>query len=192
MPASRGGITVIDLSKRYGEQTALDGVSLEVQPGSVHGLLGPNGAGKTTMVRILSTLVAPDGGRAIVSGHDVVTDAAAVRREIGLTGQFTAVDELLTGRETLEMLGRLLDLDRREARTRADELLERFELSDARDRRVSTYSGGMRRRLDLAASLVVSRRSCSSTSPPPASIHAAASPYGARSASSQPAARRCC
>jgi ABC-2 type transport system ATP-binding protein len=153
--APSGGITVVDLAKTYGEQRALDGVSLQVAPGTVHGLLGPNGAGKTTMVRILATLVAPDRGHAIVSGHDVVTDAAAVRREIGLTGQFTAVDELLTGRETLEMLGRLLDLGRRAARTRANELLERFDLADARDRRVSTYSGGMRRRLDLAASLVV-------------------------------------
>ncbi len=155
MTASTGGITVTDLSKHYGEQVALDGVSLDIPPGAVHGLLGPNGAGKTTMVRILSTLVAPDGGRAMVSGHDVVTDAAAVRHEIGLTGQFTAVDALLTGHETLEMLGQLLDLGRRGARTRADELLERFDLADARDRRVATYSGGMRRRLDLAASLVV-------------------------------------
>jgi ABC-2 type transport system ATP-binding protein len=151
-----GGIIVIDLAKRYWDTVALDGVSLEVPPGAVHGLLGPNGAGKTTMVRILATLVTPDRGRAIVSGHDVVADAAAVRREIGLTGQFTAVDELLTGRETLEMLGRLLDLRPRDARARADELLDRFDLADARDRRVSTYSGGMRRRLDLAASLVVS------------------------------------
>jgi ABC-2 type transport system ATP-binding protein len=108
------------------------------------------------VVRILATLTAPTRGRAIVAGHDVVTDAAAVRREIGLTGQFTAIDELLTGRETLHMLGRLLDLGRREARVRADELLARFDLTDAGDRRVSTYSGGMRRRLDLAASLVVS------------------------------------
>jgi ABC-2 type transport system ATP-binding protein len=152
---STGGLTLIDLAKAYGEHRALDGVSLEVAPGSVHGLLGPNGAGKTTIVRILATLAAPDSGRAIVSGHDVVADAAAVRREIGLTGQFTAVDELLTGRETLEMLGQLLDLGRRAARSRADELLEQFNLADGRDRRVSTYSGGMRRRLDLAASLVV-------------------------------------
>jgi ABC-2 type transport system ATP-binding protein len=156
LKASRGRITVIDLVKAYGQQLALDGVSLEVAPGSVHGLLGPNGAGKTTMVRILATLLAPNGGRAIVSGHDVVSDSEAVRREIGLTGQFTAVDELLTGREMLEMLGRLLGLVRREARSRANELLERFDLAEARDRRVSTYSGGMRRRLDLAASLVVS------------------------------------
>jgi ABC-2 type transport system ATP-binding protein len=156
LKASRGRITVIDLVKAYGQQLALDGVSLEVAPGSVHGLLGPNGAGKTTMVRILATLLAPNGGRAIVSGHDVVSDSEAVRREIGLTGQFTAVDELLTGREMLEMLGRLVGLVRREARSRANELLERFDLAEARDRRVSTYSGGMRRRLDLAASLVVS------------------------------------
>jgi ABC-2 type transport system ATP-binding protein len=154
--ASRGGITVIDLGKEYGETVALDGVSLGISPGGVHGLLGPNGAGKTTMVRILATLIAPTRGRALVAGHDVVADADAVRREIGLTGQFTAVDELLTGRETLDMIGRLLGLSRGEARSRATELLERFDLADAGDRRVATYSGGMRRRLDLAASLVVS------------------------------------
>jgi ABC-2 type transport system ATP-binding protein len=152
---SRGGITVTDLAKAFGETRALDGVSLEVAPGRVHGLLGPNGAGKTTIVRILATLVRPDAGRAIVSGHDVVADAAAVRREIGLIGQFTAVDELLTGRETLEMLGQLRDLRGREARARADELLDQFGLAESGDRRLSTYSGGMRRRLDLAASLVV-------------------------------------
>jgi ABC-2 type transport system ATP-binding protein len=154
--ASRGGITVIDLGKEYGETVALDGVSLGISPGGVHGLLGPNGAGKTTMVRILTTLIAPTRGQALVAGHDVVADADAVRREIGLTGQFTAVDELLTGRETLDMIGRLLGLSRGEARSRATELLERFDLADAGDRRVATYSGGMRRRLDLAASLVVS------------------------------------
>jgi ABC-2 type transport system ATP-binding protein len=153
--ASTGGITVIDLGKEYGEHVALDGVSLSIAAGGVHGLLGPNGAGKTTMVRILATLVAPTRGRAFVAGHDVVADADAVRREIGLTGQFTAVDELLTGREMLDMVGRLLGFARGTARSRASELLERFDLADAGDRRVATYSGGMRRRLDLAASLVV-------------------------------------
>jgi ABC-2 type transport system ATP-binding protein len=148
--ASRGGITVDELGKDYGGQTALDGVSLSIAPGSVHGLLGPNGAGKTTMVRILATLIAPSRGRAVVSGHNVVNDGEAVSREIGLTGQFTAVDEQLTGRETLDMLGRLLGLGRREARDRAIELLDRFDLGDAGGRRVATYSGGMRRRLDLA------------------------------------------
>src|SRR2546423_2959559 len=144
--------------KRFGETTALAGVDLDVAEGMVFGLLGPNGAGKTTLVRVLATLLAPDAGRAQVFGRDVVHDAAAVRRLIGLTGQFAAVDEILTGRENLQMFGRLFDLTTEEARRRADDLLERFDLADAADRPARTYSGGMRRRLDLASSLLTQPR----------------------------------
>jgi daunorubicin resistance ABC transporter ATP-binding subunit len=138
----------------FGDIVALDGLDLEVQAGTVFGLLGPNGAGKTTLVRILSTLLRPTGGRATVLGRDVVAEPLAVRRRIGLAGQFAAVDEELTGRENVEMVGRLSRLPGSEARARAGEVLERFGLAQAADRRVSTYSGGMRRRLDLGASLV--------------------------------------
>jgi ABC-2 type transport system ATP-binding protein len=137
-----------------GQVRALDGLSLAVQPGSVHGLLGPNGAGKTTLIRVLSTLLRPDGGTARVAGVDVRTDPAAVRARIGLAGQSAAVDEVLTGRENVEMVGRLYGLSRRQARRRASQVLERIRLEEAADRQVKTYSGGMRRRLDLAASLV--------------------------------------
>ncbi len=140
--------------KRFGETVALDGAGLEVPGGMVFGLLGPNGAGKTTLVRILATLLAPDAGRAEVLGHDVVREPAAVRELIGLTGQFAAVDELLTGRENLEMFGRLFKMSRERARRRAGELLERFDLTKAADRPTRTYSGGMRRRLDIASSLL--------------------------------------
>jgi ABC-2 type transport system ATP-binding protein len=133
---------------------ALCGVDFEARAGSVLGLLGPNGAGKTTAVRILATLLEPDGGKARVTGLDVVEDAAALRAKIGLAGQYAAVDENLTGFENLEMVGRLYHMPRQEARTRADELLDRFELTDAAKRPAKTYSGGMRRRLDLAAALV--------------------------------------
>ena len=143
-----------DLAKRFGPVRALDGIDLSVREGTVFGLLGPNGAGKTTMVRVLSTLLRPDRGRAWVGGHDVVREADRVRRLIGLTGQYAAVDELLSGRENLSMLGRLLGMRGAEARRRADELLEAFGLAEAAGRLVKTYSGGMRRRLDLAASLV--------------------------------------
>ncbi|MGI9098854.1 MAG: ATP-binding cassette domain-containing protein [Solirubrobacteraceae bacterium] len=139
---------------RFGDVVALDGLDLEVQAGTVFGLLGPNGAGKTTLVRILATLLRPTAGRASVLGHDVVAEPLAVRRRIGLAGQFAAVDEELTGRENVEMVGRLYRLSGAEARARAGEVLERFALVEAADRRVSTYSGGMRRRLDLGASLI--------------------------------------
>ncbi len=142
------------LVKRFGQTTALAGVDLAAKQGSVLGVLGPNGAGKTTAVRILATLIKPDAGRAAVAGFDVVHDAPKVRSVIGLTGQFAAVDEDLTGTENLVLIGRLLDLSRREAKRRARMLLERFELSAAAGRLARTYSGGMRRRLDLAASLV--------------------------------------
>jgi ABC-2 type transport system ATP-binding protein len=137
-----------------GEVRALDGLSLAVQPGSVYGLLGPNGAGKTTLIRVLSTLLPPDGGTARVAGADVRTDPAAVRARIGLAGQSAAVDEVLSGRENVELVGRLYGLPRRQARQRASEVLERIRLAEAADRQVKTYSGGMRRRLDLAACLV--------------------------------------
>src|SRR3954469_9344947 len=142
------------LKKRFGDTQALDGVDLAARQGTVLGVLGPNGAGKTTAVRILATLLRPDGGHATVGGLDVVRDAAKVRREIGLTGQYASVDETLTGTENLVLIGRLLDLSRRDAKARARELLGLFDLEAAADRRAKTYSGGMRRRLDLAASLV--------------------------------------
>ncbi|MBD0292543.1 MAG: ATP-binding cassette domain-containing protein [Jiangellaceae bacterium] len=147
-------IWVEGLVKRFGETTALNGVDLGVRTGTVLGLLGPNGAGKTTAVRVLSTLLKPDAGRATVGGYDVVRDANQVRQLIGLTGQYAAVDELLTGTENLLLIGRLLGMPRGKAKARARELLADFGLSEAADRAAKTYSGGMRRRLDLAASLV--------------------------------------
>jgi ABC-2 type transport system ATP-binding protein len=143
------------LRKRYGDTVALDGLDLAVPPGTVCGLLGPNGAGKTTAVRILATLLRPDGGRAQVAGLDVARQAARVRERIGLTVQHDAVDEILTGRQNLDLFGRLFHLSPREARRRAGELLEQFGLAGAGDRLVKTYSGGMRRRLDLAAGFVL-------------------------------------
>ncbi|WP_329068540.1 ATP-binding cassette domain-containing protein [Amycolatopsis sp. NBC_01480] len=142
------------LVKHFGETKALDGVDLEVPFGKVVGVLGPNGAGKTTAVRILATLLKPDSGHATVGGYDVVKDPVRVRGLIGLTGQYASVDEDLNGTENLMLIGRLLDYSRADARARARELLERFELTDAAKRPVRTYSGGMRRRIDLAASLV--------------------------------------
>jgi ABC-2 type transport system ATP-binding protein len=142
------------LSKRFGPVRALDGIDLEQPAGTVLGMLGPNGAGKTTMVRILATLLSPYSGRARVAGLDVVEQGAAVRRLIGLSGQYAAVDPYLTGRENLQMIGRLYGLARPAARRRAGDLLERFDLATAADRQARTYSGGMRRRLDVAASLV--------------------------------------
>lgn len=148
------GLVKIYRSRGSGEVRALDGVDLQVPTGSVLGLLGPNGAGKTTTVRILATLLRPDAGRAIVAGHDVVREPQQVRRSIGLSGQYAAVDENLTGRENLTMFGRLYQMPHRAARKRADDLLEQFNLSDAGDRVAKTYSGGMRRRLDLASALI--------------------------------------
>jgi oleandomycin transport system ATP-binding protein len=146
------------LVKRFGQTRALDGIDLAVRTGSVFGLLGPNGAGKTTAVRILATLVRPDGGRATVCGHDVVRQAHQVRQVTGLTGQYASVDETLTGTENLVLIGRLTGQSRAAARSRARELLAAFRLEDAAGRAVKTYSGGMRRRLDLAASLVTRPR----------------------------------
>src|SRR5690606_6282615 len=142
------------LVKHYGEVKALDGLDLEVPEGLVLGLLGPNGAGKTTAVRILTTLLVPDAGRAEVAGIDVTADPDGVRSRIGLSGQYAAVDEHLTGFENLDMIGRLYRLGKPASRARARELLERFDLAEAGDRPVKTYSGGMRRRLDLAGALV--------------------------------------
>ncbi|MFC5146081.1 ATP-binding cassette domain-containing protein [Streptomyces aureoversilis] len=151
-----GAIYAEGLVKTFGDVRALDGVDLDVPEGTVLGLLGPNGAGKTTAVRVLTTLLKPDRGSAFVAGIDVLKKPDAVRRSIGLSGQFAAVDEYLTGRENLRMVGQLYQMSARAAKARAGELLERFDLADAADRIAKTYSGGMRRRLDLAAALVVS------------------------------------
>ena len=152
--AGGAAIEAHGLRKRYGDVVALDEVDLRVEAGSILGLLGPNGAGKTTAVRILTTLLAPDGGTARVAGFDVVKDAGKLRARIGLAGQYAAVDENLSGFENLEMFGRLYHLGRRVSRERARELLADFDLTDAGERLVRTYSGGMRRRLDLAGALV--------------------------------------
>jgi len=152
--STRPAIVVEGLQKSFGTVRALDGIDLVVPEGTVLGLLGPNGAGKTTVVRILTTLLTPDAGHAEVAGFDVVRDAVRLRSAIGLAGQFAAVDEILTGRENLELVGRLYHLGRAETRQRTVEVLERFDLVDSADRTVRTYSGGMRRRLDLGASLV--------------------------------------
>jgi len=149
-------IEAAGLVKHYGETVAVDGVGLEVARGEILGLLGPNGAGKSTTVRILTTMTVPDAGIARVAGHDVLRESAAVRAAIGVTGQDSSLDELLTGFQNLEMIGQLSRLPRRVARARARELLERFQLAHAADRIVKTYSGGMRRRLDLAASITAS------------------------------------
>lgn len=147
-------IKATGIRKSFGKLTVLDGIDLEVRRGTVQALLGPNGAGKTTTVRILSTLLNADGGTAIIEGHNVATQADKVRSKIGLTGQYAAVDEYLTGRENLRMMGRLYHLGKADCIRRAEELLEQFDLVDAADRATKTYSGGMRRRLDLAASLI--------------------------------------
>jgi ABC-2 type transport system ATP-binding protein len=147
-------VDVQNVVRTFGEIKALDGVSLSFEPGIIYGLLGPNGAGKTTLIRVLATLLKPTSGTATVAGIDVVADPDAVRTRIGLAGQFAAVDAYQTGRENVEMVGRLYNLSKREAKRRTDEVLERIDLIDAADRQVKTYSGGMRRRLDLAASMV--------------------------------------
>lgn len=147
-------VEVRGLVKHFGDTKAVDGIDLDVREGTVMGVLGPNGAGKTTLVRILSTLLTPDRGHATVAGYDVVRQPRQLRRTIGLTGQYASVDEKLAGFENLYMIGRLLDLSRLDARKRADEMLERFSLTDAAKKPVMQYSGGMRRRLDLAASLI--------------------------------------
>jgi ABC-2 type transport system ATP-binding protein len=152
---SHAAITASGLRKRYGDTAALDAFDLTVQAGTVHGLLGPNGAGKTTAVRALATLLRFDAGEASVAGYDVVREAEEVRYRIALTGQYAAVDETLSGRQNLVLFGRLLHLGRRNAHRRADELLEQFDLVDAAGKSAGQYSGGMRRRLDLAASLIL-------------------------------------
>ncbi|WP_407553458.1 ATP-binding cassette domain-containing protein [Streptomyces sp. Pv4-95] len=154
--ATKGGnaVEVRGLVKHFGDVKAVDGVDLDVREGTVLGVLGPNGAGKTTLVRCLSTLLVPDAGSAFVAGYDVVRQPRALRRTIGLTGQYASVDEKLSGWENLYMIGRLLDLSRKDARRRADEMLERFSLTEAAKRPAAKYSGGMRRRLDLAASMI--------------------------------------
>jgi ABC-2 type transport system ATP-binding protein len=154
MPKAQLVITVKNLRKSYGENSVLKGIDFSVEPGTMLALLGPNGAGKTTTVRILSTLLPFDGGTVVIDGNDVATDPNKVRRSIGLTGQSASVDELLTGRENLEMVGRLYRLTKESAKARAQELLEDFDLVKAAGRPAKTYSGGMRRRLDLAVSLI--------------------------------------
>ncbi|MFI6999799.1 ATP-binding cassette domain-containing protein [Nocardia sp. NPDC050175] len=149
------GVVVEGVEKSFGAVKALRGVDFTAAPGEILGILGPNGAGKTTMVNILSTLIAPDRGRALVAGHDVVADPASVRRSIMLTGQYAALDDMLSGYENLVMFGRLMGLRKRAARARADELITEFDLVGAAGRRVGTYSGGMRRRIDIACGLVV-------------------------------------
>jgi ABC-2 type transport system ATP-binding protein len=164
---AEAAIVADGLGKRFGDVTALDGVDLELPAGGVLGVLGPNGAGETTLVRILATLLRPDRGRARVAGFDVIKRPAAVRARIGLSGQFAAVDPFLTGQENLIMIGRLYGLSRPAARQRAAELIAQLGLTGAAGRRVRTYSGGMRRRLDVAASLLAAPRSCSWMSRPP-------------------------
>jgi ABC-2 type transport system ATP-binding protein len=154
MTTSTTAIEVAGITKSFGDQPVLGGIDLTVPTGTVYALLGPNGAGKTTMVRILSTLISADAGEARVAGFDVRAEPDGVRRSIGVTGQFSAIDELLTGRENLRLMADLGHLPKVEAAARVDELLARFGLADAADRRAATYSGGMKRRLDLAMTLV--------------------------------------
>jgi len=180
------------LVKRFGKTTALAGVDLVARQGTVLGVLGPNGAGKTTAVRILATLLRPDGGQARVCGYDVARQAHQVRQLIGLTGQYASVDEGLSGVNNLIMIGRLLGQSRGRARARASELLDRFDLSEAAGRPVKTYSGGMRRRLDLAASLVGRPGCCTWTSRPRGWTRGAAATCGTWSAPWSPRASPCC
>jgi len=185
-------IEVDEVSKRFGATVALDAVSFTVDVGTVLALLGPNGAGKTTLVRVLTTLLVPDSGHARVGGFDVQKDARTIRSMIGLAGQYATVDELLTGRENLELVGLLYHLDKELYRTRAQEALERMSLASAGDQQVKTYSGGMRRRLDLAASLIGQPLSSCWTSPPPDSIRALATTCGGSSKSWSQKGQRSC
>src|SRR3954471_3544423 len=155
MSSADKAVIVAGIRKTFGSVVALRDISFDVGRGEVMGLLGPNGAGKTTTVDILSTLTRPDQGHAVIAGHDVVSDPAGVRRSIMLTGQHVALDDMLTGRENLVLFARLQGLNRHEARSRSDDLLAEFDLSHAADRLISTYSGGMRRRIDIACGLVV-------------------------------------
>ena len=184
-------ITARDVSKSFADHLVLDGVEFTVGDGSVFALLGPNGAGKTTMVRILATLLEPDGGEVTVAGHDVTRDPDAVRAVIGVTGQFSAVDDLLTGRENLGLMADLNHLPRADARRRIEGLLERFELTEAADRLVGTYSGGMRRRLDLAMTLIGDPQVIFLDEPTTGLDPAAAAPSGSSSAASSRRARPC-
>ena len=154
-PAPPYAVEVAGLVKTYGSNRAVDGIDLRVRRGSIYGLLGPNGAGKTTTVRMLATLLRPDAGTALVLGHDVVREADAVRRRISLTGQFASIDDDLTGYENLVLLARLLGFSRAQAKARAADLLRAFDLEEAAHRQAKAFSGGMRRRLDIAASIVV-------------------------------------
>ncbi|KQU36391.1 MULTISPECIES: daunorubicin/doxorubicin resistance ABC transporter ATP-binding protein DrrA [unclassified Rhodococcus (in: high G+C Gram-positive bacteria)] len=155
MPTDDTAVLVEDVHKSFGSVDALQGVDFSVEAGTILGILGPNGAGKTTTVKVLATLIKPDRGRAIVAGHDVARDPAAVRRSILMTGQYAAIDDALTGRENLVLFGRLMGLTKKAARVRAENLLHDFDLLEAGDRPVRTYSGGMRRRIDIACGLVV-------------------------------------
>jgi ABC-2 type transport system ATP-binding protein len=155
MPNSNHGVLVSDVHKSFGDVHALSGISFAAEAGTVLGVLGPNGAGKTTMVKVLSTLLIPDSGEAFVAGHNVVTDAAQVRRSIMMTGQYAALDDVMTGRQNLELFARLSGLGKKAARAQADELIDAFDIKAAADRPVATYSGGMRRRIDIACGLVV-------------------------------------
>ena len=184
-------IEAVGLHKSFGDTHALSGLDFDVREGTILGMLGPNGAGKTTAVRILTTLTHPDSGSATVAGIDVLRHPAKVRAQIGVAGQYAALDELLTGRENLGMVGRLYRIDGSTVKKRADALLERFELTDAADRTVKTYSGGMRRRLDLGAALMASPRSSSWTSQPPDWTRKGGCRCGNSSRTSRRAAQRC-
>ena len=189
---SAPAVETVALLKTFGATRAVDGLDLVVPRGGVYGLLGPNGAGKTTTVRLLASLLRPDGGHARVLGHDVVVDAAAVRRDIALTGQFASVDTDLTGAENLVLQARLLGHSRRSARARADELLTAFGLGDAAGRLVGTYSGGMQRGSTWRRASYGRLGCCSSTNPRPASTRAAAARSGTSSASWSTGGARCC